>query len=85
MASKIETFSFSVEKDQDVIQHISKLKEMRQNASKYIVELIRRDIGKEENIEQKIRRLINEALKDKDFSTKYNVEDINEKLNGLFD
>lgn len=82
--SKIETFSFHIEKDADVIEHIQKLKSERKNASKYVAELIRKDLNTDENIEDKIKRLINEALKDKSINTDFDVGKVKNAIDDLF-
>jgi polyhydroxyalkanoate synthesis regulator phasin len=86
MSSKIETFSFHEEKDRDVIVFIQEMKNRRQNASKYVADLIRKNMNKEEDIEAVIKRLINEALKDKTFDNNDSlVEKVNERIHSIFD
>ena len=87
MSSKIETFSFSRERDWDVINHIAILKAKRMNASQYVVELIRKDIARHseyEDLDAKIRRLIREALKNNGIRD-IDVEQVNRSIRSLFD
>ena len=53
------SISMHTEKDRDVIEHLAQVP----NVSKYIISLIRDDIQQKENIDDKIKRLINDALK----------------------
>jgi predicted DNA-binding ribbon-helix-helix protein len=89
VSSKIETFSFSKERDWDVINHIAMLRAQRMNASQYVAELIRRDMAQHaeyEDLDSKIRRLINEALKDhRPASQEIDVEEVNRSIRNLLD
>lgn len=81
----VRTFSLNKIKDVDIIDHLNNLP----NASKYIVSLIRADIqnGKDkENIEAKIKKLINEALSQRNLTTmkKGNEQKVIDAIKKLF-
>jgi predicted DNA-binding ribbon-helix-helix protein len=86
VSSKIETFSFSKERDWDVINHIAMLRAQRMNASQYVAELIRRDMAQHaeyEDLDSKIRRLIKETMKNQ--TQQIDVEEVNKSIRSLFD
>lgn len=60
MAIIIKSISLNQDKDADVIEYLS----TKTNVSRYIISLIRDDINQTERIDDKIKRIIEDALKD---------------------
>lgn len=56
---KIKGFSYDPEKDKEVIEHINR----QQNSSKYILNLVRKDMNKQEDmIEELVKKYIKKHL-----------------------
>jgi hypothetical protein len=88
MTTKLKTFSFGVEY-QDVLEHLKYIKSTYGNESRYIAELIRKDMYKDihkESIDDKIKRLIGEYMKtNHDKHQNVSEEKIAEAVKGLFE
>ena len=61
---KIKGFSYNTERDMDVIKHIEK----QPHQARYIIGLVRMDMGKVSDVELLVRKYVEEILKDRNIN-----------------
>ena len=79
--NKVKGFNYDDVEHKDIIEHLNK----QENTSKYIRELVKKDMSKEDNEEKKIEEIIKRLLANKNIIVEekfdVNVDSINDILN----
>lgn len=76
---RVKGFSYDTERDKDVIEHIGK----QPNQCQYVWGLVRKDMGKKDNIKEIVKKYVEEILKNKNVEIKNTIvskKDINQLL-----
>jgi len=73
---KVKGFGYDPERDKDVIEHIDK----QPNKSQYILNLVRKDMEKNDNdLENLVRKYVEKVLKEKNIETDTKNIDVTKK------